>query len=411
MKAKLFFMIILIVSYIKINSQTVATLIAGTKALDNTVNNALEKSDNILSNQQRTLYLNLASYTNYLIGNLNYLSDDLNRKLTEKELAILNDITTISTKLKYSISDLLNGIEDGSTIIENSASRIIGSDKYPTPTFYKIPIITTVQNKNIVIDIKGVRLNNPNNFIIFNNKKVFASSVNSDKQISFIVPLTESDVFNNQTINVFYLSLFKKRFIGKDKEYKYTPKFVVLPQKIADVKVYYKINYKVKENANSINDVVHSTSGSNKTKDVERQFNLRNSAAEGWKIDKSSIKCWKEEGNGDKHGCGGPYENTKTDISFVAKAYAKDGKAVCRCQWDEYRYLVNDSIQISENKIGFNTQEIVQLPENLVNLQKTEVTYYDGTIFKSSKSYFKNNYVEFDFRQLEKLYEVKFAKD
>lgn len=408
MKKTIITFVTLIFSY-SLHAQTVGTLVVGAKALDNTVNNALEKADNVLSDQQRTLYMNLLYYTSYLNGVVKSLGEDLDRNLTQKELAILNDVNKITVKLNNNVSDLLNGLEDGSTILENALTRLIGSDKYPSPIFFKIPMITTSQNKNIVIDIKGVRLNNSKNYMVFAGKTIPVTSISSDRLISFTIPLTEANLFSPDSTNIFELFLFKKRLIGKDKEYKYTPRFIVIPKHLATVKVFYKVHYKVKEESNGQTDIVHATSGSNKTKDVEKQFNIRNSAADGWKIDRSSIKCWKETGKGDKHGYGGPYENTMTDISFVAKAYAKDGKATCRCTWNEYRMVTKDSIQTSEVKIHFNQQEIISLPDNLVNLVSTEVKYYDNSIFKSASPYFKNNHIEFNFRQLEKLFEAKFT--
>ncbi|MCB9227674.1 MAG: hypothetical protein H6578_10970 [Chitinophagales bacterium] len=392
-------------------AQDAGTLISSANALDQTVNNALEKANNILSEQQRTLYVNLANYTSYLIGNIKYLSDDLDKKLTEKEMALLNDINTISAKLENESISWQTKLEDATVIIENVVTRIPGASKYPTPTFYKTPIISNVQNKIITIDIKGVRLNNENNYLIFNDKKVPVTSIYSDKKISFSIPLTESDVFRSDTINTFEVILHKKRLFGKDKIYKYNPRFVVVPNNIGKVKVYYKVSYQEKQTSNGQTDIVHATSGSGSTKDVEKQFNIRNSAADGWKIDKSSVKCWKESGKGDKHGYGGPYTNSMTDISFVAKAYAKRGKATCRCNWNEYRYVTKEKVETKEVAINFNTQKVEQLPKNVTSLFKTEVTYYDGSTYETSDSYFKNNYIEFRFKLLEKLIDIKFTKE
>jgi len=406
---KLIVTLTLSVSVFSLKAQSVGTLIVGAKALDNTVNNALQQADNVLSDQQRTLFINLLNYTSNLNGIIKSLGNDLDRSLTQKELAILNDINTISIRLNASIDNLIEGVEDGSTILENATSRLIGSDKYPSPTFYKIPMLTSSQNKNIVIDIKGVRLNNYNNYIVFAGKTIPVTSISHDKLISFTIPLTENDVFSPDSVNIFELHLFRKRFLRKDKMYSYTPRFIVIPHYLATVKISYKVHYKVREESKGHSDIVHATSGSNKTKDVIKQFNIRNSAAEGWKIDRNSIKCRKTSGNGDKHGYGGPYKNTMTDISFVAKAYAKDGKATCTCKWNEYRLVSKDSVQTMEVKTYFNKQEIITLPENLVSLVKTEVKYYDNTTFMSASPYFKNNHIEFNFRQLEKLFEVRFT--
>lgn len=408
---KIKLLIILSLICFNVKAQNVQTLISSANILDQTVNNALDKAENILSEQQRTLYVNVVNYTSYLMGNIKSLSDDLNRELTRKEMALLSDINAISTKLEDQSTQWSDKLEDIATIIDNAPTRIFGSDKYPTPTFYKIPLISNVQNKNIIIDIKGVRLNNKKNYIVFNNKKIGVTSVASDKKISFTIPLTELDVFKSDTINTFEVFLYKKRLLLRDKVYKYTPKFVVVPKNIGKVKVYFKESYKEKETSNGKTDIVWATSGSSRTKDVKKQFNIRNSAAEGWKIDKNSIRCWKESGRGDKHGYSGPYGNTITDVSFVAKAYAKRGKATCRCKWDEYRFVTKEKIETTEVAVNFKTQKVKQLPENVTSLFKTEVTYFDDSVYETSDTFFKKNYIEFRFKLLEKLVDIKFAEN
>ena len=68
---------------------------------------------------------------------------------------------------------------------ENSVTRIPGAEKYLTPTFYEIPLITTAQNKIVTIDIQGVRLNNKNNYIVFKGKQIPTTSVSSKKNVIF----------------------------------------------------------------------------------------------------------------------------------------------------------------------------------------------------------------------------------
>lgn len=406
---KLLFLFVLVIATGTMKAQTVATLIASTKALDEVANNALEKADNILSDQQRAFYINLVNYTGYVMSNLKYQTDDLDRKLKDKELAILNEINAISSKLNDASSSWEKKVDDINAIIAAAPTKLPFADRSPTPTSYTIPLLTNLQKRVINIDIKGVRLNHEKNYIIFNGKKIFPSSVPSEYQISFSVPLNETDVFSHDSLNTFKVILHKERFLGADKVYEFTPKFVVAPSKIGTIKVFYKIGYQVKEESNDQTDIVHATSGSNNTKDVPKQFNIVNRAADGWRIDKKSIKCWKESGNGDKHGYAGPYQGTITDISFVAKAYAKDGHAVCRCKWNEYRIVPRDSVASASISLSYNKQEIIELPENLINHIKTEVTYYDGSVYQTTDAFFKKDYVEFKFDQLRKLVQVKFA--
>lgn len=406
---KILFVFVLMILTSTIKAQTVGTLISSTKALDEVANNALEKADNILSDQQRAFYINLVNYTGFVMSNLKYQMDDLDRKLKNKELAILNEINAISSKLNDQSLSWQKKVDNIGTIIAAAPTRLPFADRSPTPTFYTIPLLTNLQKKTINIDIEGVRLNNEKNYIIFNGKKIYPSSIPSDSKISFSVPLNETDVFSHDSLNTFKVVLHKKRFLAAEKVYKFTPKFVVVPSKIGTIKVFYKLGYQVKEESNDQTDIVHATSGSNDTKDVEKQFNLVNRAADGWRIDRKSIKCWKSRGNGDKHGYSGPYQNTITDISFVAKAYAKDGHATCKCIWNEYRIVPRDSVASASIALSYNRQEIIELPENLINHIKTEVTYYDGSVYQNADSYFKKDYVEFQFDHLRKLFQVKFA--
>ena len=390
-------------------SQTGAELVAAVKALDEVANNALNKADDMLSNQQRTIYMNLANYTKYLTGQIKYLLDDLDRKLTDKEIALLNEVKMISSTVTDQSIQIQKKLEDVSTIMENSIANTWIGNKYPRPTFYDIPLITTLQNKTINIDIKGVRLNSYKNYIVFNKKKVPVTSISSDKLISFAVPLTSNDVFDPTITNTFEVYLFKKTWLIFNKKYRYNPKFVVVPGNIGKVTVFYKVGYQETETKTGYSSSVSATSGSRKTKDVHKQFNIVNNSSEGWKIDKFSINCRKSSGNGKKHGYGFD-RNNATDISFIAKAYAKDGKAVCTCTWNEYRVVNKDSIQSKDITIAFNEQKVEIFPPNYIQHFKTEVTYSDGTKFTSMLPRFKENYLEFTVDQLKRQFQVNFSR-
>lgn len=404
---KTFLLVFIMLTSITVaRSQNAGELLNRANALDNAVQNGLKEADNILSDQQRALFVNLTNYTSYLMSKLQYLSNDLDRKLTQKEIALLNDLNMLSYKLSTDIDDVEKLLKEVTVIFENSVSRLPGTDRSPTPTFYEIPLITTSQNKIINMTIKGVRVNNSKNYILFKDKKIPVTSVSSINEISFYIPLTETDIFNPDTINIFKVFLFKNRLIGKDKVYEYTPKFVVVPKYIGKVRVYYKVNYIERETKEET--ASHSaTSGSNDEREVNRTYHLVNP---GWTIDRSSIKCWKRSGNGDEHGASGPLQQSITEISFVAKAWATDGRAVCQCTWVEYKDVNKTRIETKEELIHFNEQKIISLPDNLQNLQKTEITYFDKSSFATTDSYFKNNYIEFRFKQLEKVVDIKFIE-
>jgi hypothetical protein len=360
----------------------------------------------VLSAQQRQLYVNAVNFAGYARGILGEAINDLDRKLTNQQLALLNEINSVMGKLQDVTLTVTQKLEDVFVIIENAPTRIPGAKDYPTPSFYSIPLITRSQNRVILIEIKGVQLNHKDNHIIFAGKKIPAI-IESDKKLTFNVSLTDRDIFNHEAANTFEVVLFEKKLVGKDKAWKYTSRFVVVPENIGVVRMHYKVRELEREGSMGHSGIVHATSGSNSTKEVHRQFNVVNPAAEGWKIDRNSISVRKIKGSGSKHGAGGPY--SITEISFVAKAYAKKGKATAEARWNEYRNVSKEVIKVAEIEIGFNQQEVVALPDNLVSLFKTEILYFDGSTFVSSDASFKRNYVAVDFKQLQKVVEVRFA--
>lgn len=202
--------------------------------------------------------------------------------------------------------------------------------------------------------------------------------------------------------------LYKKNWIIFNKKYRYNPRLTVVPSEIGKIKIYYKVSYDVREEKN-YRDQVSATSGSNKTKDVHKQFNIRNDASDGWKIDKSSIKCRKSSGDGDKHGYR-YIRNQTTDYSFVAKAYAKDGRAVCTCTWNEYKIAPKDSVQSAEVRIAFKEQIVQQFPTNYSGYLKTEVIFSDGTRYESMDAYFRQHHLEFTIDNNKRQYQVSFAR-
>lgn len=391
-----------------VKSQTAGELLISVNALDHVANNALNQANDILSDQQRTLYMNIANYTKYLTGQLKHLSDDMDRKLENKEIALLNEINAISTQLNNQVNDAQRTAEDIGTIIENTVANTIIGNKHPRPTFYDIPVITTLQNKIININIKGVRLNHYRNYIVFNKKKIPVTSISSDKLISFSVPLTSTDIFRPDIDNTFDVYLHKKTWFFFNRKYRYNPKFVVVPGEIGKVIVYYKVGYQETEIKTGYTNDVSATSGSRRTKDNHKQFNIVNSADQGWKIDKFSIHCWKSYGRGKKHGFGFNRNNV-TDISFIAKAYAKDGKAICTCKWSEYRIVNKDSLQSQTIVIGFREQKVALFPTNFLQHVRTEVIYANDTKYVSMLPYFKNNYLEFKIDQLKRQFQINFA--
>lgn len=100
-----------------------------------------------------------------------------------------------------------------------------------------------------------------------------------------------------------------------------------------------------------------------------------------------------------------------TPLSFLAKAWVKNGRVVCRGTWSEYLDETKQKTETIEHLVNYDETKVFSLPDNLINLERTEVTYYDNSTFVTSDAYFKNNYIEFNIRPLEKVIDIRFKKD
>jgi hypothetical protein len=384
---------------------TVGALAASLTGLEHVANNAIEKADNALSAQQRQLYANAVNYAALIRGLMGDALKDVDRKLTAHELNIFNEVRSMTGRLETAAQSTAAEIKTATIAIENAAARAPFGKDYPAPSDVKIPLLTTTQARTILIEIQGVNLGHKDNYIVFAGKKI-ASIRESDKRLAFRVPLTVRDRFDYEKFNTFELVLHKKGLFGT-KQWRYTPRFIVVPEQIATVKVFFRLHGKERQESNGQSGIVHATSGNRKTKDKEAQFNVVNPAAEGWKIDRNSIAVRKTRGDGDKHGVGGPY--AITEISFVAKAFAKNGHATATASWNEYRIVDTGVAQVSEVAVRFNEQQVVELPENLSSFVKAEISYYDGSKVVTSDAHFRRNMVDVDFKQAQKVCEVKFV--
>jgi hypothetical protein len=216
------------------------------------------------------------------------------------------------------------------------------------------------------------------------------------------VPLSEKDIFEPGTRNTFEVILYEKRVL-KDKVWKFNPRFVVVPDRIAVVKTHLKLIDKVREESPTQSGTVGVSSAGRGGKHNQNVFRAVNP---GWQIDRASIKVTKIKGNGSAHEVSGPYEITP--VSFSAKAYAKKGKAVGQVTWTEFRMVDKPTTQILQNEVGFGTSQVIALPEG-ASLLKTEVEFFDGsTKFETAKSYFKTNYVEFHCKEAQGVIELRF---
>ncbi len=324
----LLFLLLSIVGY----AQTVQDLMSEAKVLENTASKSLDKANDIMNEQQMSFFSSLQFFSEYLLGQIQKeVLGDLTRQLNRTETNLLHEIRMLNNTIERQGQNIQTQIENLSLALENSVARVPFAKKTPTPIFYKLPIIATSQDEIITVVIKGVNLSSPNNHIIFKGKKVNLSTNPSDRENTFLVKLNKADLFDpSGTSNTFEIVLYKR-----NKPYRYRKAFYVVPDQIATATFYYELPKTKIEYSQFYTTSKSATSGSSKTKDKYKTVNLVNRAQEGWIMDRSSIKCRKSYGNGDKHERRGP--SNITDISFKMGATAKDGKAVCECTWREMR--------------------------------------------------------------------------
>ncbi len=356
--------IILLILFLTITkfgyAQTVDDLLNEANVLENTVSNSLDKANDILNEQQISFFSSLQFFSEYLIGQVqNEILGDLTRKLKKTEINLLQEIRIINNTIIREGDNIEKLIQGLSLTLENSVARVPFAKRTPTPIFYSIPLITTSQEDFIEITIKGVKLDNPKNHIIFNGKKIPLSTNPSDRENTFFVQLKKEDIFvAEDNSNTFEVVLYKRR-----KEYKYTKRFFVVPEQIATVTFFYDEPKERTETSKWYYSTKSATSGSSKTKDKYKSVNLVNRAKDGWIMDRPSIKCWKHKGKGSKHEHRGP--DKITDISFRMGATAKKGKAVCKCTWREKRKINYKTTGQQVVYVSFNDKNHAgSLPEN-----------------------------------------------
>jgi len=401
---KLFLLFLLLTINTYSGAQTVDDLLSEANVLENTVTNSLNKANDILNEQQISFFSSLQFFSEYLIGQVqNEILGDLTRKLKKTEINLLQEIRIINNTIIREGNNIERLIQDLSLTLENSVARVPFAKKTPTPVFYSIPLITTSQEDFIEITIKGVKLDNPKNHLIFNGKKIPLSTNPSDRENIFFVQLKKDEIFvaNNES-NTFEVVLYKRR-----KEYRYKKRFYVVPEQIATVTFFYDIPRERTETSDWYYSTKSATSGSSKTKDKYKSVNLVNRAKDGWIMDRPSIKCWKRKGNGSKHEYRGP--DRITDISFRMGATAKKGRAVCKCTWREKRNINYKTTEKHIVYVSFNDKNHAgSLPENS-EFKYVEVKF-TGNKEEDSFVTKQDNSGPIEFSLIDRNYTVKFKQ-
>jgi len=335
MKKQMFICVFFLCFFNSAESATFGDLGKEINIVQKLVNNSLNKVEGILNGQQRLLFNNLQYYTEYLKGMFKQELKRVSMNLDRNAANAYNELRAIRSVILDESKSWTSKLQDTQLAIENGITRLPWAKKYPTPVFYDIPLITTMQERNLKITIKGVNLRSDKNYIVFAGHKCVVNTKPSDRENIFIVPLDSLDEFNPKANNKFEIYLFPSKKKGSPKMY--TQNFIVLPERIATVTLIYKTQKNVKVQSEVYSKSQSATDKSGSTKTRPRVVKLINNASEGWIIDKKSVKCWKSLGRGKKHEISGPNDLTETSFSF--SAIARKGKSICSCQWQEVNFV------------------------------------------------------------------------
>jgi hypothetical protein len=397
--------IIILTLFLFINSygQTASAFVAKSVAMDQVIQNGLNKFDGILDKQQRELFVNASNLTSIMKTQFSDLYKDLERNLTRKQIEVFNDLTRLELELTKVISGEITKISEVALDLQNTVTRLPFVKKFPTTTNISIPIFTHQQEGVYSIKLKGINLNNENNYIILNGKKYNNPIIPSVKENEFRIPLTKSEIFND-SINVMEIVLFKKNFWGKNKEYKYTALYNVLPQNIAKIKVFYQTIGKKRVYTNELTQQVAKTPGNCRWSENEKNVNRRNTNR---KIDLSTVRIIETRqarGGGE---CSWD-RNKSTEFSISARATARKccnwggvncgtGRTECDVKWKEYEEVDDFQAKDFTHNLLYNSQEVIELPQNTFKFTKVTIDFFNGKSITIDEPIFEKNFVKFKY--------------
>lgn len=405
-KAKILVLLLIILFYSESFAQgTVGGMILATKELNKITKERIEDFDGKISQQQQNFYANAYNFSSFWLKEFETQVDNIDETLTGQQVAAFGDIQRLLNEAKKPIDKLTMKTEDVSLLMANTATRLIGSNDSPAPTFYNLPRITESQNKTVKIIIKGVNLDHEDNYIVFHGKKIMDKSIESPQKITFQVSLTSQDKFEPFELNTFELHLFENNYIFWKKEHTFNPAFVVLPNLLANAEITYISKYKVREESKEY--AVQGYKRTSRNKVVTYPFKIEvpiKRFSEGWKIIKDSPRYVKAKGDGDEHYCEGP--RAITEQSFYVDIKVRDGTSRCDCYWREYRELEIDSTHVYMDKIYYGPKKIYALPEEFESLFQVKLTFPDGEEVVSGDSSFTYKFVTYSLKINENKFEI-----
>lgn len=383
-------------------SLTTKAFVAQSIAIDQVVKNGLNQFDGILDKQQRELFVNASNLTSILKTQFTDIYSGIEKDLTRKQIEVFNDLTRLELELSSVLAGEISRISDVALDVQNTITRIPFVDKYPTPTIIEIPVFTYQQEGVFSIKLKGINLNNENNYIMLNGKKYTNPIIPGVKENQSKIPLNQEDLFSD-SINVMEIYLYKKNFWGRNKEYKYTALYNVLPQQIASVAVHYQLEGIKKEYTEEYHQIVAKTPGTCSWSENAVNVNRRNSNA---KIDLSTVRIVEHRQSQGGGECSWA-RNGSTEFSIRARATARKdcrggfvrgtGRTECGVYWREFREVDEYLPQVATHNLLYDTQEVIELPNNTFKYVKTIITFYNGKKITIDDPDFEKYFVKFKY--------------
>jgi len=408
------------------SANTQITAITISSALDQMENSAeeiLNDVDYVLNHTINNAAINILNSIHQF---RDAYSDILNKtvdELTQQQTMAFNGLARNVNEVFRNINNSIDKVDNSIDNLALHMGHILIGDKIPRITKFSSPIIVRKGQSDILIEFKGVFLNNDKNQLAVNGKHIEPSE-KTDKSLKFFIESQDLVDINNSTPKVIFSNLELKCYHKKwywlssaEKSYKYLIK--TIPKKLATIKYFYDVEENVIKRKNRTEKFqVDVKSGSfrgfppmpNFPKDKSQSFKV--TARNGWQIDINTIKANCSGNSSCNSNCSNQIEN-KTSSGFTVNMYARtDSKPKVWCHYkcsvtfDETKTTKEMVKKDGVKEIYSETAESFDLPENTKNFRKIEAELFTGKklIFDKAGT---QDVIKIGYNEVTKLLSVK----
>lgn len=345
---------------------------------------------------------------------------------TSNELTIQQQ--TAFYGLEKNVNNIFYNIREMNDRIDNSVDNLalhlghtVVGDKIPRITYFSSPSIIRQKDNTILVEFKGVFLNDENNTLLVNGKTIKPDQ-HTDKELKYLIPTSYFKAYNNKEPKLLFENIeivcnYKTGWIWKDdkkKNYKYLIK--TLPYKLGDIQYEYTVLDEKKETKPRTEKWSFSCKSDYKGKKGKASKSVIVNAEDGWLIDINSVKAtW--NGNSSCNSSARINVENKSSKAFkVSMNCVTDSKPLVRCNYNgivtftQFRTVETDVIK-SSDKIPMNSksQLVYTLPSNTKHWNTVRVKLFNGEELVFTKSA-KKGFVKVDFNKVSKVLSIENEK-